>query len=306
MEPFPALPHLSKHDDRIESSQIEETFELAFHLPPPPPPSRKPLRRRTPRVSVDGMVTRNLWSDAFDALLATQKSDPIATQSPRKRAVSSPIKPVAERLLLSEEETQKSDEGVHERTSHEQDSFHPFRTPPPTKPSWPSRTPHTSQHQPSPLRLLQSQTSNTASTSPTKRPILPSASNISAFPSPSPSKLKLSVFPSPTKPSATVSPPKHTPPTSRGSPFMTPTRLRVPTATGQDGSLSPATFGLAYVSPPKLPHPGGSTPVSQNGEAVGISQYTESLADEPLPDFLLTFGESQGMGDWIEGLQMQR
>jgi hypothetical protein len=87
---------------------------------------------------------------------------------------------------------------------------------------------------------------------------------------------------------------------------MTPTRLQLPAATGSEESPS-AAFGLAYVSPPKLSHhPGGSTPVSHNGEEVGISQYPESLADEPLPDFLLTFGESQGMEDWIKRVQVQR
>ncbi len=88
---------------------------------------------------------------------------------------------------------------------------------------------------------------------------------------------------------------------------MTPTHFKSPTSIGSEEPLSNA-FGLAYVSPPKLlSHLGGSTPVSQYGpEEVGISQYPESLADEPLPDFLLTFGESQGMEDWIQGMQRQR
>lgn len=85
---------------------------------------------------------------------------------------------------------------------------------------------------------------------------------------------------------------------------MTPAHLRAPTTTGPHGSPS-TTFGLAYVSPPKLPYFGGSTPVSQDGEGAGVSQYPESLADEPLPEFLLTFGESQGMENWIKEMQMQ-
>ena len=346
----PALPQLNKQDDRIESSQIEEGFEFAFYIPPLPPSSRKPLRRRTPCVSVDGTATRNLWSGVFDALAATHKNDPIATQSPRKRAASSPIKPVAEMLFPSEEDIQKR-EGGEGGISHEQIPFRSFHSPPPTKPSWSSHTP---QRQPSPLRLLQSQTSNTASTSPTKRAVLPSPSAISPFLSPSGPR----VVP-------TASPSKHTSSASQEAPFITPTRFKSPTSTGLKESLSnpfglayvsppkllshpggsiPASqyvpeevgisqeasfitptrlksptsigseespsnaFGLAYISPPKLlSHTSGSTPISQHGpEGVGISQYPESLADEPLPDFLLTFGESQGMEDWIQGMQRQR
>jgi hypothetical protein len=84
---------------------------------------------------------------------------------------------------------------------------------------------------------------------------------------------------------------------------MTP-KQTFPDATDPDGPLSTA-FGLAYVSPPTLPNLGGFTPVSQDGEGAGVSQYPESLADEPLPEFLLTFGESQGMDNWIKEMKMQ-
>ena len=291
----PAFPRLSKQDDRIESSQIDEGFDFVFHIPSLPPPSRKPLRRRAPRASVDGTVTRNLWPGVFDALAATHKNDPIAAQSPRKRAASSPIKPVAERLFPSEE-IQES-EGGDEGASHEQTLVHAFHSPPPppTKPSWPSHTP---QRQPSPLRILLSQTSNTPSISPTKPAVLPPPPKVPTFISPS----TPGVLRSPSKVfSATASPSKYTPYTLQGAPFMTPTRPKFPSFTSPEVSPSTNTFGLTYVSPPKLlPHPGGSTPVS---EEVGISQYPESLADEPLPDFLLAFGESQGMEDWIQGIQ---
>jgi len=296
-EPFPTLPHLNEQDDRIESSQLEESFEFAFHIPPLPPPTRKPLRRRTPRVSVDGAVTRNPWSNVFDALSATQKSDPTAAQSPRKRAASSPMKPVTETLLWSDGKSQKSEEEGGEGIFYEQSSFHPVRTPSLTKSSWPGHTP---QRQPSPLRILLSQTRNQISPSPMKRPALPSPSKTAAFPSPS----KSAGFPSPSKPSTLTSPSGHALSNSGGAPFVTPKRPRSPTATGPEGSPS-AAFGIAYVSPPMLPNPGGSSPVSRNREDVGISQYPESLADEPLPDFLLTFGESQGMEDWIKEMQMQ-
>jgi hypothetical protein len=297
-EPFPVLLGLNDPDDRIESSQAEESFEFAFHIPPPPLASRKPLRRRTPRVSADGTVTRNLWSQVFEALAATQKSDPIAAQSPRKRAASSPVKLVAEQLPLFKEKVQECEEDDEEGTSHEQSSFRPFRSPSPTKPTWPSNTP---QRQPSPLRLLLSQTSDKPSESPTKCPVAPFPLETSAFPSPKWS----GAFPSPSKPFTIASPSRPTPSTSRGAPFMTPKHLKFPSATGPEGSPSTA-FGLAYVSPPRLPYPGGSTPIPQNGEEAGVSQYPESLADELLPDFLLTFGESQGMEDWIEEMQKQR
>ena len=290
--PFPALPHISEQDDRMESSQIEESFEFAFHIPPPPLLSRKPLRRRTPRVSVDGTETRNLWSDIFDTLAATQKSDPTAAQSPRKRAASSPI---TERLLLSEAEGRRNEDARD--ISHEQSSFHSLPTLSPTKPSWLSHTP---QPPASPLRLLQSQTSNQSSASPTKRVLFPSPSKQSAFPSPS----KSGPLPSSSTPFTIASPSRDTPSTSLGVPLMTPKHQRFQTAPGPDGTPSTA-FGLAYVSPPKLPYLGGSTPASQVGEGAGVSQYPESLADEPLPEFLLAFGESQGMDNWIREMKLQ-
>lgn len=295
-EPFPALPHLNNQNDRIESSQLEESFEFAFPIPPPPHPSRKPLRRRTPRISVDGAATRNLWSDVFDVLAATQKNDPIAAQSPRKRAASSPVKPAALSRARSQE-NEGEEEEEEEGTSHEQSSFHPFHAPSPAIPSWPSHPPS------SPLRLLLSQTSQTPSVSPTKRPVFASPPKVPAFPSPS-------AFPSASaspRKFPTIAPPASSRPASpapRHAPFATPPHPTFPSATGPEGSPS-AAFGLAYLSPPKLPYPGGSTPASQHVEEAGVSQYPESLADEPLPDFLVTFGESQGMEDWINDMRMQ-
>jgi hypothetical protein len=106
------------------------------------------------------------------------------------------------------------------------------------------------------------------------------------------------------------------PSVSQVAPFMTPTRRRFPTVRHWFGGVSlhcirprvrltPEAAAPSWWLDSGFPVWGGGWG-GRGGEEVGVSQYPESLADEPLPDFLLTFGESQGMEDWIQGMQMQR